>query len=214
MQYLIFLFGTSQLTSAPSARNLGVVIDSDLSYHQHIFKVCRDSYLQIRQIRRIRHSLYLKTAILLGNSLVSSRLDFCNSLFYGLPANSLIRLQQVQNSLARVIMPSCKKFDHVGPIRSGLHWLLVEKVITFKLATLTFKTLKTDQPRYLSELLQWYVPPRSLKSSEKKLLVLPDIRSANGRRSFSYVAPAVWYSLPENIRASETVVVEFRILAG
>ena len=112
VQYLIF-WSISTHTSAPCARNLDVVIDSDLSYHQHISKVCRDSYLQIRQISRIRHSLDLKTAILLGNSLVSSRLDYCNSLFYGLPGNSLIRLQQVQNSLARVTMPPCGKFDHV-----------------------------------------------------------------------------------------------------
>ena len=92
-----------------------------------------------------------------------------------MPENSLIRLQQVQNSLARVIMPSCVKFDHVGPVLSGLHWLPVEKRITFKLATPTFKTWKTDQPSYLWEVLQWYVPPRSLRLTGKKLLVLPDI---------------------------------------
>ena len=144
--------------------------------------------------------------ILLGNSLVSSRLDYCNSLFYRLSANSLIRLQQVRNSLARVIMPSCGKFDHVGPVLSGLPWLPVEKRITFKLSTLAFTTWKTDQPRYLSELLLWFVPPRSLRSSGKTFLILPDIRSDNSRRSFSYAAPAVCIEFSAgNIRGSETV---------
>ena len=102
------LFGGSDVSASPCARNLGVIIDSDLSYNQHISKITQTSYLHIRQTRKIRQSLDLNSAILLSNSLVSSRLDFCNSLFYGLPKNSLKRLQRVQNSLARVVIPSCK----------------------------------------------------------------------------------------------------------
>ena len=102
--------------------------------------------------------------------------------------------------------------DHVGPVRSGLHWVPVEKRIAFKLTTFTFKTLKTEHPRYLSELMQFYVPPRSVRSPGKKLLVLPDIKLANGRPSFSHAAPTVWNSLPENIRGSETVVGFIKLL--
>ena len=126
------------------------MIDSDLSYHQHISKVIQTSYLHIRQIRKIRHSLDLISAVLLGNSLVSSRLDFCNSLFYGLPKSSLKRLQCVQNTLARVVISSCKKYDHIQPVLHQLHWLPVDKRIEFKIATLTYKVLETSQPSYLS----------------------------------------------------------------
>src|SRR6187399_1771265 len=70
------------------ARNLGVEFDSDLSYSQHISNVCRFSYYQIRQFRQIRSSLDTNSAKLLANALVSSKLDYCNSLFYNLPDTS------------------------------------------------------------------------------------------------------------------------------
>ena len=201
------VFGSSDLSITPCARNLGVMIDSDLSYHQHITKITQTSYLQIRQIRRVRHSLDLNSAVLLGNSLVSSRLDYCNSLFYGLPKSSLKRLQRVQNTLARVVISSCKKHDHIQPVLRELHWLPVDKRIEFKLATLTYKVLETNQPSYLSELLRRHAPIRSLRSGEKNLLVLPNLKSANGRRSFAYSAPAIWNSLPESIRNSSSLTI-------
>ena len=85
------------------------ISDLDLSYNQHISDITPALYLHIREIRKIRQSLDIKSAMLLSNTLVSSRLDICNSLFYGLPNSSIKRLQRGQNSLARVvILPSCE----------------------------------------------------------------------------------------------------------
>ena len=201
------LFGTSNVSISPCARNLGVMINSDLSYSQQISKITQTSYLHMCQIRRIRQSLDLNSAIMLANSLVSSRLDYCNSLFNGLPKSSIKRLQRVQNSLARVVMPSCKKYDHIQPILHQLHWLPITKRIDFKLATLTFKVLENNQPTYLSELLHRHAPVRTLRSAGKNLLVVPNIKSANGRRSFCFAAPVIWNSLPEHIRNSSSLTV-------
>jgi hypothetical protein len=199
-------FAGSDLTPVASARDLGVIVDSELSFDSHISKICQTSYLHIRQIRRVRHLLDLNSAILLANSLVSSRLDYCNSLFFGLPECSLDRLQAVQNSLARAVVPSVRRFDHVSPTLRTLHWLPVRKRIQFKIATLTFKVLNNDQPSYLRELVRQHIPTRSLRSGSKQLLVIPDIRSANGRRSFSFAAPTIWNSLPDEVRSSNTLL--------
>ena len=107
-------FAGSDLDPVPSARNLGVVFDSEMSLESHITKVCQTSYLHIRQIRKVRHLLNLNSAILLANSLVSSRLDYCNSLYFGMPDCLLDRLQHVQNSLARAVVPSVRRFDHIN----------------------------------------------------------------------------------------------------
>ena len=109
------------------------------------------------------------------------------------------RLQVVQNSLARVIYPSAKRSDHVSPLLHKLHWLPVSSRIEFKIATLTFKVLKFQQPAYIFDLIAPYSPPRSLRSSNKNLLIVPDIRSEMGRRSFFFAAPAIWNSLPQHI---------------
>jgi hypothetical protein len=199
-------FAGSELLPVASARNLGVVLDSELSFASHISKVCQTSHYHIRQIRRVRHLLDLNTTILLANSLVSSRLDYCNSLFYGLPDSLLGRLQRVQNCIARVVVPSVRRRDHISPTLNALHWLPVRKRIEFKIALLTFKVLRNDQPTYLRQLVNQYVPCRSLRSEGKQLLKIPDIRSANGRRSFLYAAPTVWNSLPEDVRLAHTLL--------
>jgi len=87
-------------------------IYSDLSFHHDISNVCRTSYHHIRQLHHIRSSLDHNSAVLHANSLVS-KLDYCNSLFYNLPDNSLKRLQHVQNSLARFVVPSIKRHQHI-----------------------------------------------------------------------------------------------------
>ena len=191
------------------AHDLGVTFDSNLSLQKHISSVCQSSYLHIRQLRQIHSILDTKSAILLANSLVSSRLDYCNSLYYGLPQSSIDRLQRIQNSLARVVMPFVKHHDHITPALQKLHWLPIQQRITFKIATLTFKTLKHKEPQYLHELLTLHNPTRTLRSSSQFLLDIPSIRSENGRRSFSFAGPTVWNFLPLALR-SMTCLTSFR----
>ena len=68
------------LSPTDSTRNLGVIFDKDLSLKHHISTICKSSYYHIRQIRQVRSSLDINSAIILANSLVSSKLDYCNSL--------------------------------------------------------------------------------------------------------------------------------------
>ena len=134
---------------------------------------------------------------MLANSLVSSKLDFCNSLHSDLPKSSLQQLQLVQNALARAIYPGSRKRDHVSPLLRRLHWLPIEQRIRFKIATLTFKTLQLKSPSYLCDLLVPKVTTRNLRSSDKRLLVVPRVDSSLGRRSFAFFAPTLWNSLME-----------------
>ena len=201
-------FCGNPLVPTTSARNIGVIFDESLAFKDHINKIIQISYLQIRQLRQIRSVLDLNSAKLLASSLVISKLDYCNSLFYGLPSSTLNRLQRVQNSLARVVVPTVKRHHHISPILKSLHWLPVIDRITFKIATITHKCLHTQQPDYLYRLLQ-PLPQSSRRSSSKNLLVVPFIKSANGRRSFSFSAPTVWNSLPLKLR-SDTSHTSFR----
>ena len=93
-------FQNLSLTPTDSVRILGVglLFDSNLDFKKQISSICRSAFFQIRQLRQIRSSLHKNLAIILANSLVHSKLDYCNSLLFGLPDASIIRLQRVQNS--------------------------------------------------------------------------------------------------------------------
>jgi len=194
-------FKNVPLTLTDSARNLGVIFDSNLDFKSHISTVCRSSFFHIRQLRQIRPSLDRNFAIVLANELVHSKLDYCNSLLNGLPNTSIVRLQHVQNSLARVVCNTTKFRSHTHTLLKSLHWLPIPERIQFKIASLTFKVIHFGKPSYLAELITSYQPSRNLRSSGTNLLCVPDIRSEIGRRSFSYSAPKLWNSLPPDLRS-------------
>ena len=95
-------FQNNLLIPSETYCNLGVTFDSSLLFLKHISKICRSSFYQILQLRQIRSSLDSNSAIVLANTLVSAKLDYCNYLYYKLPDYSLQRFQLVQNALARV----------------------------------------------------------------------------------------------------------------
>ena len=90
-----------------SARNLGFIFDSDMSFSDQIHSLSKSCHF-----RRIRHLLPLSAATALANSLVSSKLDYCNSLYSGISQANLNKLQRIQNSLARVIT-NTSKYQHI-----------------------------------------------------------------------------------------------------
>ena len=86
-----------------TVRNIGVVFDSDLNFCQHISQVCKSCFYHIRDLRRIRSHISISTAKTISTALISSRLDYCNSLVNNIAKTDLAKLQRVQNCLARMV---------------------------------------------------------------------------------------------------------------
>ena len=127
-------------------------------------------------------------------SVVSSRLDYCNSLLVKTTEHNLKRLQSVQNSLARVVSQAPWSVPSLDLLR-GLHWLPIRQRIHYKTALITYKTLHTGLPIYIAELLHDYQPIRELRSSSSHLLQKPPYRTVFASRAFSYTAPDIWNKL-------------------
>ena len=187
-----------------SARNLGFIFDSDMSFSDQINSVSKSCHFHIRDIRRIRHLLPLSTAIALANSLVSSKLDYCNSLYSGISQTNLNKLQRIQNSLARVIT-NTSKYQHITPTLKKLHWLPIKQRIDYKSCLLTYKTLTNQQPTYLYNSLSFHSHSVSTRSSDSLVLSIPYVRSSLGKRAFSVIGPRLWNSLPPDTRNSSSL---------
>ena len=111
--------------SRNSVKNLGVILDRDLSLEERCRSTVKKCFFHIRNIRKIRKYINEENCRVLVISLVVSHLDYCNSLYYGLPNILLPQLQRVQNTAACLI--SCvKKSSHITLALKILHWLLVE----------------------------------------------------------------------------------------
>ena len=96
-------------------------------------KICCSAYYQLRQLRVVRKSLSTKACEALVHAFVSSRLDYCNCLLYGIADKQLDFLQSVLRSAARLVLRK-RKFDSISSdMRGKLHWLPVKQRIEYKI---------------------------------------------------------------------------------
>ena len=130
----------SLLNSSTSVRDLGVTLDSSLTFSEHISNLTRSSYFKLRRLRAIRSSVSSSTLTSIVHAFVSSRIDYCNSLLIGLPKVRLSPIQSVLNAAARLI--AClPKFSHISNYMvNELHWLPLSARIQFKVLVLVLKS--------------------------------------------------------------------------
>ena len=143
------------------------------------------------------------------NSWFTPGLDYGNDLLYGVPDQLLDKLQRVQNVAARIVVRA-SRYDHITSILETLHWLPVRYRIEYKVLLMTFKALHLLAPSYIADLLQFYQPCRTLRSSSDSLL------SAHlrhyGDRAFCIAAPRLWNSLPHEMRKCDSLYTFKRLL--
>ena len=193
------------ISTASSVRNLGAIFDSALSAEAFVNSICKSAWFNLFNISRSRRSLTTDAAKILIQAYVMSKIDYCNSLLYGIPDKLLHRIQRIQNYAARVV-PRLHKFSHITPALATLHRLPVNRRIDFKIALLVYKALNGQAPAYIADLLQPYDPPRKLRSADKQLLSQPPCRlKSYGDRAFCCAAPVVWNNIPHSVKTAKTV---------
>ena len=111
---------STSIDTTQSASNLGFIFDEHLSFSDQISALSKSCYHVIRALCCIRPYLDLHTAKPVATSNLHSKLDYCNSLYYGLPKCQINHLQHIQNALARTVVQA-PKFKHITPILKSLH---------------------------------------------------------------------------------------------
>ena len=170
--------------------------------YAHINQVCKAAFYHIHNIRRVSKYLSQECLKTLIHAFVTSRLDYCNGLLYGLPKYQISKLQRVQNTAARLIT-NTRKYDHITPALYSLHWLPVFYRIHFKILIIFFKAIYNISQSYICNLVSVKsCSDYSLRSNKSLFLDRPKGRmlSTLGARSFYAAAPTLWNSLPLHIR--------------
>ena len=142
------------------------------------------------------------------NALVSSRLDYCNSLFRSLSSFNMCKLQCIQNTLGRIVT-NCNRYSQATPIlKIKLHWLPVEFQCIFKTATLVYKFHHSGHPSYFSPHLSIYCGRYGTRYNcpDKRFLEVPQYyppvhkcKKNHSSHSFAFDAPILWNDLPDDV---------------
>ena len=193
--------GGTTILPASSARDLGVIIDADLSMRGFVNHLVSSCFCALRRLRSVRQYVSAPVMRTMVTSLVSSRLDYCNSLFQGTPAVLQRRLQSVLNAAARLVF-NLRRHDHITDALFRLHWLRVPERIKFKMGGARISFTASS---YLAHFKSVADAPgrRGLRSADTAQLLVPRVRCVTfGSRSFPVAGAEIWNSLPTDITSA------------
>ncbi len=153
-----------QLDAASSTvKNLGFILDSNLSFENHMSHVTKPAFFHLRNIAKLWIMLPVSDAEKLIPAFMTSRLDHCNALIVDSPASASCKYGRYD------MIRKTRKYDHIIPILQFLHWLPIKFRISYKNILFTYKALNGLAPAYLAILLSRYNPSRSLRSQNSGL---------------------------------------------
>ncbi len=124
-------------------RYLGVICNQNMSLEADVNTFCRSSYYQLYNLSRKRKSLTKQATSTCIYAFVTSKLDSCNSLLYGLPKQMIAKLQCVQYATSRALTHHTRCRYHITIIFKDLHWLPLSKCIVYKLLLIKYRHLIT-----------------------------------------------------------------------
>ena len=185
-------------------RNLGVIMDSKLSFDSHIRELRKSCFFQLRRLKSIREYIPTSQFASLIHSFITSRIDFCNSLYFTLPDYARNQIQTIQNSCAKCLT-GARRFDSATSALRSLHWLPVKARAQFKVLLFAYRIVhkSPNTPMYLLE--QLYIPERTrvTRSSRKIILAcrLSSQLSTVGGRSLFTSMVDLWNSLPVELQS-------------
>ena len=194
------LFDGQCIRFSDEVKNVGVWLDKHMNLDKHINKITSHCYKLLKDIGKIRNLLSRKHAEMLIHAVISSRLDYCNSLFFNMSKQNIYKLQKVQNAAARLIDRK-RKCESVTSTLRDLHWLKVEQRIIFKLLLIVYKVIYG----LCSNNLMVSFKSHNCRPNDFLLLETVKVKTKYGKRTFKYAGPRLWNALPLHVRTEEKI---------
>ena len=127
-----------ELTPAKSAKDLGVILDPNLTYEDHTTKTVSTCMSRLGQINRVKRVLDMDTLTIVVNCVVFSKLFYCSYVWINTTESNLDKVQKVQNFACRIIS-GVKKFDYITPVLRVMQWLPIRQQLYYRNAVIAFK---------------------------------------------------------------------------
>lgn len=197
----------TELAVSKCVKNLGVLLDSELTMKEQINQTVKLAGYHLRNIAFVKKYLDEENIQRLIQNHVISKLDYCNSLYYGLPNYMLKKLQLIMNRAARLIKGQSFR-QRITPVLIELHWLPVKARIVYKQCTMVHQALKYGKPEYMRNMLEEFHVETNVTlrhSAEVNRLLEPRFFREAGRRAFVNSAPRQYNRIPASIKMAENM---------
>ena len=187
---------SNKIERESTVKLLGVQFDKHLSWVNHINQVIKSSCGTLRILRQFKRFTPLRVRKNLAESLVLSKLSYCNEVYSQIPKYLVNRLQRVQNITAGYVLGRYAKLKDVVE----LNWLPIEENTDYNIAKLVFHALKDKNwPSYLKVHVMQH--NKILRSSLDQHKIKPGEIG-----SFKHQAARIFNYLPKNIRSSDNLI--------
>ena len=127
-----------QLCPVSSAKDLGVTLDSGLTFNNHISSLSSSLLSSLCQISRVRHLFSKEVLYIMINSVVFSKLFYCSAVWAGTYKQNIHKLQLTQNFAAHILTDT-GKYDHITPAPKALGLQTIEEQLWLRDVTMTYK---------------------------------------------------------------------------
>ena len=139
-----------------SVKDLGIILDSNLTFNEHVNTLTSSLISILRQISRVRHLFSKSVLTTILNCLVFCKLFYCSTVWPRTFAYNINKLQLVQN-FAACVLTNTKKFDYISPVLRTLCWPSIRNHLLVRDVTMLYKIVNGLAPPYL----ECYVNKRS-----------------------------------------------------
>jgi len=137
------------IVPSKTVRILGIMFYSDLTMSTAVSHTVSTCFHQLRRLRLVRKSLPITAAKVLVNSIVISRVDYCNGVFSGCALHQLNLLHSILGASARILYGG-SRYQHVTPLlRDKLHWLRFKERVKYKLCITVYNGMNQRALTYI-----------------------------------------------------------------
>ena len=194
----------SVISKSDKVRNLGVIMDENLTFKNHIDSIVSKCSWTLRQISQMRRNLDVKTTALLCNSLVFSRFLYCSSVIGSASQQVLNRLQRLQNYAARISLQA-KRRDIASPLLAQLKWRRVASIFRDRDLAFVWKTQYGLAPYHWTSNFSLQTARHRHNLRRENNIHVQLFRTHQGQRTFSFRGASAWNSLPEEVKQTDSI---------
>ena len=196
------------VTVMPSknVKNLGVHMDSYMSFDIHINEIHKKVTGTLLYINRVSDKLEFECRVMVVQSLVLSVLNYCLTVWGSTNKTQMEKAKKIQNFAAKVAFGGVRKYDHVTPIYEKLKWLRMDMKYIYDICILVFKICNKSFPEWLFNFpTLGQVRGEIVNTRRNNTLFTPRTRTDFGARAINVVGPTIWNQLPIDIRNCQIV---------